>query len=162
MKIVILGSAWPFRGGLAAYNERLARAFMEEGHSVVIYTFTLQYPDFLFPGSTQFSSDPAPSDLYILRRLNSINPFSWRKTAKEIADLNPDLLLIKFWLLEVRSTMLDALRRHFAAAQYLRLIHRRYFGRREFEPLIDSFVQDLVRAGAAEFAGGHLHNRDGR
>ena len=71
-------------------------------------------------------------------------------------------VLIKFWLLEVRSTTLDALRRHFAAALYLRLIHRRCFGRREFEPLIDSFVQDLVRAGAAEFAGGHLHNRDGR
>ncbi len=70
-------------------------------------------------------------------------------------------VLIKFWLLEVRSATLDELRRHFAAAQYLRLIHQRYFGRREFEPLIDSFTQELVRAGAAEIVGGRLLNRDG-
>jgi glyoxylase-like metal-dependent hydrolase (beta-lactamase superfamily II) len=69
-------------------------------------------------------------------------------------------VLIKFWLLEVRSASLDELHRHFAAAQYLRLIHQRYFGRRQFAPLIDAFVQDLIRAGAAEFAGGKLHNRD--
>ena len=69
-------------------------------------------------------------------------------------------VLIKFWLLEVRSTTLDNLHQHFSATQYMRLIHQRYFSRREFGPLIDSFVQELVGAGAAEFAGGRLHNRD--
>lgn len=98
MKIVILGSAHPLRGGLAAYNERLAREFIKQGHSVQIYTFSLQYPEFLFPGTTQYSDQPAPNDLYIHAKVNSINPLNWIKTGKEIAKLNADLLIIKFWL----------------------------------------------------------------
>ncbi|MFO0415338.1 MAG: glycosyl transferase family 1, partial [Bacteroidota bacterium] len=65
MNILIIGPAHPLRGGLASFNERLARAFMQEGHSVSIYTFSLQYPSFLFPGTTQYSSEPAPVDLNI-------------------------------------------------------------------------------------------------
>ena len=69
-------------------------------------------------------------------------------------------VLIKFWLLEVRSTTLERLHRHFAATDYLRLIHRRYYPRRDFAQMIDAQVAELVRAGAAEFAGGLLHDRD--
>jgi D-inositol-3-phosphate glycosyltransferase len=95
MKVVILGSAHPLRGGLAAYNERLAREYIRQGHSVVIYTFSLQYPDFLFPGTTQYSDQPAPDDLYIHVRVNSIN---WLSVGREIKKLNADLLIIKYWL----------------------------------------------------------------
>ena len=98
MKIAVLGTAWPYRGGLAVYNERLARQFASEGDDVTIYTFTLQYPSFLFPGKTQYSSEPAPSDLKIIRSLNSINPFNWLKTGRMIKKLEPDILIIKFWL----------------------------------------------------------------
>lgn len=98
MKIAILGTAWPYRGGLAVYNERLARQFSAEGDDVTIYTFTLQYPSFLFPGKTQYSSEPAPDDLKIIRSLNSINPFNWLKTGRTIRRLAPDILVIKFWL----------------------------------------------------------------
>lgn len=98
MKIVILGSVHPLRGGLAAYNERLAREFIRQGHSVQIYTFSLQYPSFLFPGTSQYSDSPAPDDLYIHVRVNSINPLNWISVGREIAKLNADLLLVKFWL----------------------------------------------------------------
>ncbi len=98
MKIIILGSAHPLRGGLASYNERLAREFIRQGHSVQIYTFSLQYPEFLFPGTSQYSDAPAPDDLYIHVKVNSINPFNWYKVGKEIAKLNADLMLVKFWL----------------------------------------------------------------
>jgi len=62
MHIIIIGTAYPFRGGLAAFNERLAREYQLQGHKVEIMTFTLQYPGFLFPGKTQFSSEPRPED----------------------------------------------------------------------------------------------------
>ena len=65
-KIIIIGSAYPLRGGgIASYNERLARAFMMEGFDTSIYTFTLQYPKLLFPGTTQYSTEPPPADLSI-------------------------------------------------------------------------------------------------
>ena len=99
MKIVILGTSWPYRGGgIATYNERLARQFMAEGHEVEILTFTLQYPDFLFPGKTQYSDEPAPADLRITRVMNSVNPFSWWKTARLLRRIQPDLMVVKFWI----------------------------------------------------------------
>ncbi|GHV43250.1 glycosyl transferase [Bacteroidia bacterium] len=98
MKIIITGTAYPYRGGLAAFNERLAAEFVREGHDVEIYTFTLQYPKFLFPGKTQYSDDPAPKDLKIVRRINSVNPFNWLKTGKEISAKNPDLVIFCYWM----------------------------------------------------------------
>lgn len=96
--IVILGTAYPFRGGLAAYNERLALEFQNEGKNVTIYTFSLQYPGFLFPGKTQYADWEAPNNLNIKIKVNSINPFNWIKVGLEIKKLNPDILIFKYWL----------------------------------------------------------------
>jgi glycosyltransferase involved in cell wall biosynthesis len=98
MKIIILGTAYPYRGGLAAFNERLAREFQNQGHEVEIYTFTLQYPNFLFPGKTQYSPDPAPEDLTIYRKVNSCNPFNWCKVGREIAKKRPDVVVFAYWM----------------------------------------------------------------
>ncbi len=98
MKIVIMGTAHPFRGGLAAFNERLAKQFTEEGHDVEIYNFTLQYPSILFPGKTQYTNEPAPENLTIKRKVNSVNPFNWIKVGKELRNMAPDILIVKFWL----------------------------------------------------------------
>lgn len=95
--VVILGSAFPLRGGLANYNHRLAEEYENQGFRVKIITFSLQYPNFLFPGKTQFSDEPAP-DFDIEVSLNSINPLSWIKVGKYIKALKPKYLLIKFWI----------------------------------------------------------------
>jgi glycosyltransferase involved in cell wall biosynthesis len=97
-RIVILGTAHPLRGGLASYNERLALQLKQENHDVVIFTFSLQYPAFLFPGKTQFSDSPAPPGLDIRICVNSINPFNWYAVAKAIRKYNPDILITKYWL----------------------------------------------------------------
>ena len=111
MKVIILGPAWPYRGGIAAFNERLARQYQAEGHEVEVVTFTLQYPSFLFPGTTQYSTDPAPEGLKITRKLNSINPFSWLSTGRYIRRQRPDLVLSAFWLPFMAPAMGTALRR---------------------------------------------------
>ena len=98
MKIVIIGTAYPYRGGIATFNERLARQFQAEGHEVSIQTFTLQYPSFLFPGKTQYSDSPAPTDLQITRTVNSCNPFNWLRVGRRVSRINPDIVIMKFWL----------------------------------------------------------------
>lgn len=98
-KVVIIGSAWPLRGGgIATFNERLAKAYQEKGDEVIICSFSLQYPSFLFPGTSQYTNEPAPEGLTIKTMVNSINPFSWLKVGKEIANLNPDLVVVRFWM----------------------------------------------------------------
>ena len=98
MKIVILGTSWPYRGGLATFNERLAQQFVSEGHEVELWTFTLQYPSFLFPGKTQYTSEPAPKDLVVRRELNSCNPFNWIRVGRAIRKAAPDMLICCYWM----------------------------------------------------------------
>lgn len=97
-KIVILGSAHPLRGGISAFNERLAKEFIDQGNDVVIYSFSLQYPNFLFPGTSQFTTDAAPANLGIKTVVNSVNPFNWIKVGTEIKNLKPDWLVVGYWL----------------------------------------------------------------
>lgn len=97
MKIILLGTAHPYRGGLASYNERLTRQFLSEGHDVQIYTFTLQYPRLFFPGKTQFTETDPPAGIRITRLLNSVNPLSWIRTGRKIRKEDPDIILIKYW-----------------------------------------------------------------
>lgn len=97
-KIIIIGPAFPLRGGLATFNERLARQFISEGHEVIIYTFSLQYPDFLFPGKTQYSESDPPTDLNIKVDINSVNPFNWWVTGNKIKKENADIILVRYWL----------------------------------------------------------------
>jgi len=98
MKIVIVGTAYPYRGGLAAFNERLAREFQKEGHDVVMYTFTLQYPSFLFPGKTQYSDELPPAGLCIKKGINSINPFNWLIAGRKIRAEKPDMVIFAYWM----------------------------------------------------------------
>ncbi len=98
MKIIIVGTAFPFRGGLAAYNERLAREYVKQGHEVEIITFTIQYPSFLFPGKSQFSTEKAPADLSIFRKISTVNPLTWLKVGREIKAKSPDMVIYCYWM----------------------------------------------------------------
>lgn len=95
---VFVGTAHPYRGGLSFFNEMLARIFNRRGIRSKIYTFRLQYPSFLFPGKTQFSNTPAPEDLQIERRINTINPLNWWRIGQRIKKERPDALVIRYWL----------------------------------------------------------------
>lgn len=96
--IVIIGPAYPLRGGLATYNERLAQAIQEAGDAAEIVTFSLQYPDFLFPGQTQYSSESAPTGIKIKILINSVNPLSWVRTGLYLKKRRPDIIIFRFWL----------------------------------------------------------------
>ena len=98
MKIVIVGTAYPYRGGLAVFNERLANELQKEGHDVVMYTFTLQYPSFLFPGKTQYSNELPPKELCIKREINSVNPVNWLITGQKIRKEKPDMVIFAYWM----------------------------------------------------------------
>lgn len=96
--IVIIGPAHPLRGGLASYDERLAKEFISQGCNTIIYTFSLQYPGFLFPGTTQYSTEPAPKDIPIKVCINSVNPLNWISIGNELKKLRPDIIVVRYWL----------------------------------------------------------------
>ncbi|MGE5447439.1 MAG: glycosyltransferase family 4 protein, partial [Bacteroidales bacterium] len=99
MKTVkIIGPAYPYRGGIATTNERLAQEFNSMGFDATIETFTVQYPSFLFPGKTQFNPKASPENLSIKRTVNSVNPLNWMKVGRRIKKEMPDLVIIRYWL----------------------------------------------------------------
>jgi D-inositol-3-phosphate glycosyltransferase len=98
-KIIIVGPAWPLRGGIANFNEALCRSFQEAGAEVQIVSFSLQYPSFLFPGKSQNENDTRPNPgLPIKALISSVNPLSWIKSARYINSQKPDYVIVRYWL----------------------------------------------------------------
>ena len=97
MKIILLGPAHPYRGGLASIMETMAREWQSRGHEVRIYTFTVQYPSLLFPGKTQYVTTPAPEDLHIERVMNTVNPLNWLSLGLRLRRECPDMVVMKYW-----------------------------------------------------------------
>ncbi|TAH22670.1 MAG: glycosyltransferase [Cytophagales bacterium] len=96
--ILLVGPAHPLRGGIATFNEQLARSLQAQGHSVEILSFSLQYPDFIFPGTSQFTDEPPPTDLKISSKMNAINPLNWLAIGNEYRKKKYDLIIFRFWL----------------------------------------------------------------
>jgi len=97
-KIVIIGPGHPLRGGLATFNQRLCKQFIDEGHECSIYSFSLQYPSFLFPGTTQYSTEPAPADMEIYSVINSVHPLNWWQVGNVLSRMRPDIIVVRYWL----------------------------------------------------------------
>lgn len=121
-KIVILGTAHPYRGGIAAFNERLARQFQAEGHEVSVVTFTLQYPGFLFPGKTQYTTDPAPKGFSIERGINSVNPLNWMKVGRKLNKGDYDMVVFAYWM-SFFAPCYGTIARQIKKAKRIALIH---------------------------------------
>jgi glycosyltransferase involved in cell wall biosynthesis len=98
MKIAILSPFYPYRGGIAQFSAMLYKT-LETEHQVSAFSFSRLYPDFLFPGKTQFVEEtddalPIPAQ----RKLDSIGPLTYFLTAKAIAKFQPDLLIVAYWM----------------------------------------------------------------
>lgn len=173
--VVIIGPAHPLRGGLATFNERLARQFMAEGYETAIWSYSLQYPGFLFPGKTQYAGGPAPEGLQIHTRINSVNPLNWIKTGNALKKLRPDIVVVRYWL-PFMGPCLGTILRRALKNKHTRIIciadniipHEKRFGDKPFTryfikpvhafiTMSEKVTQDLRRFTAAKPARQVLH-----
>ena len=98
-QVIIVGPAHPLRpGGITTFNERLCKAFNENGYQCAIWSFSLQYPSFLFPGTSQFTDAPAPQGITIRSVINSINPLNWIKVGRQLRRSNANLIVVRYWI----------------------------------------------------------------
>ena len=96
MKVCLVGPAYPYRGGIAHFTSLLAKEFAGS-HDVHIINFKRLYPDFLFPGKTQFDESGSPLEVASERIIDSLNPFSFLAAARAIARRRPDLVVFQWW-----------------------------------------------------------------
>ncbi len=97
MKIAIISTAFPLRGGIAHYVS-LLRDHLSKRHQVSIITFKRQYPKFLFPGKSQEEKGAAAGEQPSPQVIDTLNPLTWFKAGRMAARLNPDLLIFKYWM----------------------------------------------------------------
>lgn len=148
-KIFILGPAWPLRGGLATFDELLCRTLSDAGHESRIISYSLQYPNFLFPGTTQYSDAPAPEGIRIETRINSVNPFNWLSVGRYIRREKPDFLVIRYWLPFMGPALGTIARR------------ARKNGHTKVLALVDNAIPHEKRPGDRQFSGYFLKSCDG-
>ncbi len=98
MRIVLVGPAYPYRGGIAHFTNRLAQALDAAGHEVLLLTFSRQYPALLFPGKTQFEKTPWKLPNRPVRLIDSVNPFSWWKAGQWLAHQHPEVVVLMHWM----------------------------------------------------------------
>jgi len=94
MKIVLVGPFPPYRGGISMFNYSLANE-LSQSNEVHRISFSLQYPRLLFPGKTQYFDFEGKQSKAMI---NSINPFSWKKTVKFINSQTPDVVIFQYWM----------------------------------------------------------------
>lgn len=160
MKISILSTFYPFRGGIAQFNALLYRE-LEKDHDVKAYTFKRQYPDLLFPGQTQYVTQNDKADkIPSCRVLDTINPFSYFSTVKRMKKDSPDLIITKYWMTffapslgfvlgrfknkAIRISILDNVIPH--EKRFFDNVFNRYFLRRNdgFVVMSDKVLKDLL------------------
>jgi D-inositol-3-phosphate glycosyltransferase len=98
LKIICIGPGYPLRGGISNFNTALCKNFAAAGHEASIISFSLQYPSFLFPGTTQFEPGDPTGEISVSPLINSINPLSWIRTARRIRRISPDLVILHHWM----------------------------------------------------------------
>lgn len=97
MRIAFLSCFYPYRGGISQFSGCMMLELAKE-HEVKAFNFSRQYPSLLFPGSTQYVM---PGDFATKvdsdRVLDSVNPFTWKRTARRILEWKPDVVYICWW-----------------------------------------------------------------
>ena len=115
LRVVVVAPLWPLRGGIAHFAGSMARDLASRGHDVTAVTFSRQYPERLFPGKTQLDTGPAPDGVPRADALlDTLDPRTWARTAKQIADGRADVAVLHYWMPFVApalGTLARALRR---------------------------------------------------
>lgn len=97
MRIAVLGPVYPYRGGIAHYTARLAQEALAQGHDVLVVNLSRQYPEALFPGTTQEDQSKRAFDVPAERWLDTLNPLTWARTARRLLRWAPDVLVVQWW-----------------------------------------------------------------
>jgi glycosyltransferase involved in cell wall biosynthesis len=97
MKIVLIGPAYPIRGGNALFVAYLYES-LAATNDVQVISYSRLYPGFLFPGVRQTDiSGVAIKKHPATHMIDCLNPFTWWNAARVAASMNPDMLVFTWW-----------------------------------------------------------------
>lgn len=98
MRICVVGPTYPFRGGIAHYTTLLVRHLRAAGHTAPLFSFTRQYPRWLFPGKSDRDPSDTPLRVDCEYILDPSNPLTWLRLYRRVRAEHPDLLVLQWWV----------------------------------------------------------------
>ena len=97
IKFLVFSAAYPYRGGISDSTHSLCNELISSGINTEVWTFSLLYPGFLFPGNSQYSNEKYDQKFKIHRLVNTVNPFNWIKVSKMANKIMPDSIIFRYW-----------------------------------------------------------------
>jgi glycosyltransferase involved in cell wall biosynthesis len=98
VRLCVVGPTYPYRGGISHYTTLLVRHLRDAGHETHLYSFTRQYPRWLFPGKTDADPSSQPLRTECEYILDPVNPLTWRRLYRRVRAAAPDMLILQWWV----------------------------------------------------------------
>ena len=97
IKFLVFSAAYPYRGGISDSTHSLCNELIKSGVNTEVWTFSLLYPSFLFPGKSQYSNEGYVQNFKITRVINTINPINWVRVSKMANKIMPESIILRYW-----------------------------------------------------------------
>ena len=97
IKFLVFSASYPYRGGISDSTHSFCNELIDNNLNTEVWTFSLLYPNLIFPGKTQYSNEKYNQKFIVRRLINTINPFNWIKVSKKVNKLNPEFLILRYW-----------------------------------------------------------------
>lgn len=150
--VIIVGPAYPYRGGIADTNERIAIELIKREIKCEVYSFKKLYPKILFPGKTQYAKEKKLNpNLLVHSKINSTNIFNWIKVGFEIRKKKPDVLLFRYWtpFLSLCYSLITLIVKTNRSTKIITLVdnfypHERFFGDKLFSYIFIHLMEGCI------------------
>lgn len=95
LKITFFSVLPPFRGGIAQFSQELRKALSKKVH-VSAFTFKRQYPNFLFPGQSQFEQGEKEFD--VPRVVSTFRPWTYLTSLLIFKRDKGSIFITNYWM----------------------------------------------------------------
>jgi len=122
-KIIFIGPAYPYKGGIAAFNESMATIFMNNGWECKVFTFSDQYS---FTSKDKLTTEDPRPNLKIKRGIYSANPLNWLKMSKAIVKEKPEIVITQYWMPYMApafGTILRGIKKEMPEVKTITIVH---------------------------------------
>ena len=97
MKVSLIGPVYPYRGGISHFTSMLCKSLIDHQHSVLLISFTRQYPSWLYPGKTDLDPSPNSFNLETEYLLDPMDIRTWNRTFQRVMNFQPDVVILPWW-----------------------------------------------------------------
>jgi len=142
LKVVVIGPAYPMRGGVSNFNELYSKILLDKGWNVKNISYLAAFPKFVFPAKIPLEAGLRPEKLEIHPLIHTVYPFTWLRAINRIREIQPDLVIVHYWstwLAPALGTILYMTRRYLKKTKIIAVVHHYKRQTKPVKKLLEKF-----------------------